>query len=236
MTNDPKAPENIERDIELKRAKVAADLTQLRSSLSLGALAQSAGKLGLRYAGKLGGATLSQTQKNPLPMATIAAGFVWLFVANSKSHVDVSEKNEQQPTPKPAPDVAPSPETPNEAKATDTTPAAKTDAARELVADHPFVVGALVLAAGAALGHILPRTKAEDDLMSSTQDLLHAEKQRLSRIAQTLKQEAEGIFAETKADLDSGAPAGQSAVEAVGDIAKDAADRIMAAAAKDGSA
>ncbi|WP_299673311.1 DUF3618 domain-containing protein [uncultured Roseobacter sp.] len=109
-----------------------------------------------------------------------------------------------------------------------------TDAAVDFYDQQPLVVGALALAVGAALGGALPRTKAEDDLMGAQSDSLYDEAERILEeekakalsIAGSVKDEVKDIAAETKADMDSGAPGDKSAVEAIGDKAKNAAERV----------
>ncbi len=109
-----------------------------------------------------------------------------------------------------------------------------TDAAADFYDRQPLVVGALALAVGAALGGAMPRTRAEDDLMGAHSDRLFDEAERIYEeekskamsVAKSVKDEVKDIAAETKADLDGGAPQDQSAVEAVGDKAKRMANRV----------
>ena len=109
-----------------------------------------------------------------------------------------------------------------------------TDAAADFYDQQPLVVGALALAVGAALGGALPRTNTEDDLMGSQSDnlfdqaerIFEEEKAKALSVADTVKDEVKDIAAETKADLDDGAPGDKSAVEAIGDMAKDTAKRV----------
>ncbi len=105
---------------------------------------------------------------------------------------------------------------------------------------QPLVAGALALAVGAALGGALPRTKTEDNLMGDQRDALFDEAERIFQeekskalsVAQSVKEEVKDIAAETKADLDGGAPGEKSAVEALGDKAKSVADRVADKAVK----
>ncbi|MFL4468600.1 DUF3618 domain-containing protein [Tateyamaria armeniaca] len=109
-----------------------------------------------------------------------------------------------------------------------------TDAAADFYDQQPLVVGALALAVGAALGGALPRTKTEDDLMGAQSDTLfdqaerifEEEKAKALSVADSVKEEVKDIAAETKADLDSGAPGDKSAIAAVGDKAKSTAERV----------
>ncbi|MDU9006771.1 DUF3618 domain-containing protein [Sedimentitalea todarodis] len=109
-----------------------------------------------------------------------------------------------------------------------------TDAVADFYDRQPLVVGALALAVGAALGGAMPRTKTEDDMMGAQSDnlfdqaerIFEEEKAKAMSVAKSVKDEVKDIAAETKADLDSGAPGEKSAVEAVGDKAKSAAKRV----------
>ncbi|QAX28780.1 hypothetical protein [Leisingera sp. NJS204] len=100
---------------------------------------------------------------------------------------------------------------------------------------QPLMAGALALAAGAALGGALPRTKTEDDMMGAQSGTLFDQAERISEeekskamsVAKSVKDEVKDIASETKVDLDPGAPGGKSAVEAVGGKAKSAAKRVV---------
>lgn len=116
-----------------------------------------------------------------------------------------------------------------------------TDAAADFYDQQPLVVGALALAVGAALGGALPRTKTEDDLMGAQSDdlfdqaerIFEEEKAKALSVADTVKDEVKDIAVETKADLDRGAPGDKSAVEAIGDKAQSAAERVANKARSD---
>lgn len=109
-----------------------------------------------------------------------------------------------------------------------------TDAATDLYDQQPLVAGALALAVGAALGGALPRTKTEDDLMGSQSDNLfdqaervfEEEKAKALSVAESVKKEVKDIAAETKMDMDNGAPGDKSAIEAIGNKAKSVAERV----------
>ena len=108
------------------------------------------------------------------------------------------------------------------------------DVAVDFYDKQPLVVGALALAFGAALGGAMPRTQTEDNLMGSQSDDLFAEADRIFEeekskamsVANSVQDEVKDIAAETKSNLDSGAPGDKSAVEAVGDTAKSMAERV----------
>ena len=219
MTHDPRSPQEIERDIAIRRAELSENVKHLKASLSVGSLKQKAGKIGLRHASDLGGSALEQVKKNPLPMAAVGASLAWLLYANAKGQ-SVSNDTALPPTlPNPQDlHIASEPETVNTRPVQDT------------FARHPFLYGALALAAGAALSRTLPRSKAESDLIASAQDLLRTEKEKLANISRKLKEEAEAIISETKHDMDNGALCEQSTADTVQGLAKGAADRMLSAA------
>ncbi len=233
MSINTRSSKDIERDIDDKRAAVADNIKQLKASLSLGAFAQLVGKVGLQYAGSIGASTLKQARKNPLPVATIGAGIAWLIFSNSKTHADLETPAGSEADPAPAPDSDRSfvsQTSTEDVQSTDKIDGSENGALNEFFEHHPFVVGALALAAGAALASTIPRSKTEDELLMSAQDLMQAEKEKLASVAQRLKDEAAAIITETKADLDSGAPKDQTAADAIGTLAKGATDRMMSAA------
>jgi hypothetical protein len=232
MTNKAKSTKEIEREVEQKRAEVAANVKQLRASVSLGSVAQQIGKLGLQFTGGITSTIFKQAKQNPLPVATIAVGVAWLILGKTKTKPDVAAPVVPDLTPEVSIDMTLQEAPIEEAEPLRGTKEPETNVLTELFENHPFVVGALVLAAGAAIGSAIPRSKTEDDLAASAQDLMRAEKERLANVARKVKEEAVTIFGETKDDLDSGAPSGQTAAQAIGEHAKGAADRMMSAAAQ----
>jgi hypothetical protein len=232
MTNKAQTPDDIEHDVALKRAEVAANIKQLKASVSLGSVAQQIGKLGLRFTGGMTSTAIRQFKQNPLPVATIAVGVAWLILGKTKSKPDAMTP--VAPTAA-ADDLSDLPEqsdtTTASAAPLHETTEPETNLLTDLFKNHPFVVGALALAAGAVIGSAFPKSKVEEDLAASTQDLIRAEKERLAEIARKVKEEATNIFGETKDNLDSGAPEGQTAAQAIGEHAKGAADRMMSAVA-----
>lgn len=232
MTNKDKSSEKVEREIEQKRAELAANVKQLKASLNLGSVAQQIGKLGLRFTGGVTSTVFKQAKQNPLPVATIAVGVAWLILGKTKAKPDVVASAVPDPTSEedfgpPLPSETPTEDTKSMPEINDP----EANYLTEFFENHPFVVGALVLAAGAAIGSAIPRSKTEEDLAASTQDLIRAESERLTNVARKMKEEAVAIFGETKDDLDSGAPSGQTAAQAIGEHAKGVADRMMSAAA-----
>lgn len=111
-------------------------------------------------------------------------------------------------------------------------------AATTFFEDQPLVVGALALAAGAALGSVLPHSRREDDAMGESSDRLFAEAQAVfweerDRAAAALKASARELASEVRKDVeDAGSdlrdqlPESTSAADAAGERATDAVRRI----------
>jgi hypothetical protein len=111
------------------------------------------------------------------------------------------------------------------------------DTAADFYEQYPLAVGALAVAAGAAIAGAMPRTQLEDDMMGEHSDALIDEAERIFA-EEKAKAEAvtatavfEAVGAETKVKLDSSAPDAKSVEGAALDEAKSAADRIIQATA-----
>jgi len=102
---------------------------------------------------------------------------------------------------------------------------------------QPLVAGALAIAIGAALGGVLPRTQAEDDLLGDTSDSLFLEAERVyddemkkaGKVAEAVVQEGKKVAGELRSELDEAAPRDKSAVDAIADKAKASSARIASA-------
>ncbi len=113
--------------------------------------------------------------------------------------------------------------------------------ATDLFEEQPLVAGLLAMAVGAAVAGALPRTKMEDehlgkysdDLMDEAERIFWEETEKAKNVAQAAVDEGKKIINETKDDLDSGAPGGKSAAQAIGDKVKSDAQRVADAAKKE---
>lgn len=81
-SHDDRSPDRIEQEVEEARARIAADLDEIRARFSPGSMLDQA----LDYARASGGAEFSrnlgrQVRDNPLPIALIGAGIGWLMTA-----------------------------------------------------------------------------------------------------------------------------------------------------------
>lgn len=110
-------------------------------------------------------------------------------------------------------------------------------AAGDFFREQPLVAGALAVAAGAAIGGALPRSRTEDRYMGAYSDALmreaeaiyREERSKLERVAEAASQEAKSVIEEAGEELKHSAQAArdkaEEAAERVGDAAKDEADR-----------
>ncbi len=103
---------------------------------------------------------------------------------------------------------------------------------------QPLVVGALALAAGAALAGALPRTRTEDEYLGERSDHLFDEAERifaeeskkLSRVVAAAKDEAMNIADEVKSELDRAAKTERDVAKAAAKKVKSAGKRVARAA------
>lgn len=92
--------------------------------------------------------------------------------------------------------------------------AKSTRAMSNMFEDHPLVVGALAVAAGAAVGGMLPRTRIEDDALGANSDRLFAEAQAIFR------EERDKAMSAVKSAADDAGSAFRSASDDMADRAE----------------
>ncbi len=112
----------------------------------------------------------------------------------------------------------------------------------EMIHDHPLVMGALALAAGAAIGGALPRTRAEDEYLGeysdqakhAARDTVERESEKARRVAGAVTEEARHIYDEKADEVDQrlkdAANEGRSATGRAKSEVTDAAERLRDAA------
>lgn len=101
--------------------------------------------------------------------------------------------------------------------------------------DQPLVVGALAVAAGAAIGGLLPHSRIEDDAMGATSDQLYADAQALYRkerdmaavAAKTAANDVKDEFEDVGQDLKGLLPEGKNVGEVIVDRTADATKRVI---------
>lgn len=106
--------------------------------------------------------------------------------------------------------------------------------AGDLYDRQPLVAGLLAVAAGAAIGAALPRTKMEDDYFGDESDHLfheaeriyHEERDKAERVMNATLDEAKAVAAEGKTAAKDAAPGAKSAAHDAMESVKDAAQRV----------
>lgn len=188
-------PDELEDDVDRTRADVERTLEALRQRFSPGELLNQAVR-GIRDTGGAYGRNLStQVRNNPLPALLTGIGLTWLIMgsdrpperagAGARVSGDAASKAAERSsaavrsTREKASDVAEAARG-GAARAAETSRAGAQslrtgyDKAREgyyhLSREQPFVLGALAVTVGAALGALLPRTEAEDQAMGEESD------------------------------------------------------------------
>ena len=110
-----------------------------------------------------------------------------------------------------------------------------TKAATTFFDDQPLVVGALALAAGAAIGGLLPHSRIEDDTLGATSDRLYADAQDLYRaerdkaiaVAKVAASDVKDEIKDAGTDLKAMLPEGKNVGEVIADRTADAAKRVI---------
>ncbi len=100
--------------------------------------------------------------------------------------------------------------------------------------DHPLVLGALALAAGAAIGGALPRTKREDEMLGQHSDRLKEQAQSVAQeqlekakaVGEKVADEAKAMAGEAAGKLDEKTPDGSTLVNKVDARAREAVERL----------
>ena len=108
-------------------------------------------------------------------------------------------------------------------------------AASGLFDDQPLVVGALAVAAGAAIGGLLPHTKVEDETMGAARDDLYAKAQQIYReerakaiaAAKIAASDVKDEIKNVGADLEGLLPEDKNIGEVIADRTADAAKRVI---------
>ena len=155
-----KDPEDLEREADDARANLEGTVDKLMHQLSPRELIDR-GITMVRNTGDINFVrnVINRVESNPVPTALAGVGLIWLMTASSS------------PTP-PSHALA---ERTREAghKVAEGTRSGLREASNgysELLNEQPFLIGALALAAGAALGALLPRTSVENRAMGDWSD------------------------------------------------------------------
>lgn len=113
--------------------------------------------------------------------------------------------------------------------------------ASDLFHEQPLLIGALAIAAGAALGSVLPRTKAEDAAFGAQSDHVFEEAERIfaeewakaEKVGSAVASEVKAVAKEEKARADRMAAGGKTAGQVAVSEAKAATQRVADRAKKE---
>ncbi|MCA1776475.1 MAG: DUF3618 domain-containing protein [Paracoccaceae bacterium] len=130
-------PEEIEKEIEMERAELSVNLHQLQESLSLDTLVERGKDYARTHGREIGRAVVEQAKANPVPVALITAGLVWLAVGPSRSDPKVERAAPRADVAFPRPAYAPVDHTPEPASRYRTAPADAAAARLEDKRDSP---------------------------------------------------------------------------------------------------
>ncbi len=105
----------------------------------------------------------------------------------------------------------------------------------DLFESQPLVVGALAMAAGAALGGILPRTNVEDEAMGDERDRLieeaeriyQQERSKLGAVMGAAASAASEVLREARDEVTATGPGGRSMADAAKNRARDAVNKVV---------
>lgn len=165
----------IEAELAEDRARLAASMDKLRAALAPDALLAQGAGLALRGGGKALGVVGRAAWANPGPAALIGAGLAWLILGSRKPAPAVAAEPPPVPPNAAFEDLTrweseggppgPLPEPPKPPR----------DTWAGLIAQHPFLAGAVAAVAGAALARALPRTRTETEVMGPARAAMMAE-------------------------------------------------------------
>ncbi|MFD2739144.1 DUF3618 domain-containing protein [Sulfitobacter aestuarii] len=85
MTNDPRSPEEIERDIERNRAQLTGNLDALQDRFSLDGFMQQIGDQLRDHGGELGESISRTVKQNPAAVALTGIGLAWMIFGGKSS-------------------------------------------------------------------------------------------------------------------------------------------------------
>ncbi len=84
MTDTPRSPEEIEREIETERSQLQRTIDDLQDRLSLDGLMRSVTDSVTDNATDIGQTVARTVQRNPVPIALVGAGLAWLAISNAR--------------------------------------------------------------------------------------------------------------------------------------------------------
>lgn len=184
--DEPKGPEQLEREVDQARARLGRTASELSDRLSPGELIDQALGMAREHGGEFGRNLGAQVKNNPMPMILTSIGISWMMMSSGNDGAAHAHEAHDARTDKEGHglkgalgDTA--------AKSQDKAAAVgarvhgatanmkeSAQNAREglvqFYRDQPLIAGSLGIAIGAALGALVPPTEIEDDMLGEASD------------------------------------------------------------------
>jgi hypothetical protein len=219
------SPEQLERDIAATRMEIDSTLAAIQDKLSPGQILDQALRYTKDNGGQLAGNVGRSVRDNPIPLALVGIGLSWLMVSGSRGDDDLPSRpttgEDRSSVRERAAHTADAAQDRLDSVRAQTADAARgardgayraKDSAIRFFDEHPLVVGALAVAAGAALGALLPATRRESEVMGDeSARVREAAKEETVRSAKTIARAVKtGAKKGSKAASDEGSETGAS--------------------------
>lgn len=101
MSDDHRSVDDIERDIERKRANIGAGIAELQDRLSPEAIVTDAKSVLQQNFAEIADPIARAARTNPLAVALIGVGLVWLFASVTQTSVTKIRRPYKEPLPRP---------------------------------------------------------------------------------------------------------------------------------------
>ena len=88
MTTDTRTPEDIERDIEHERARMAGTINNLQQKFSVDGIVRDVGRMFQDQGGEMGQTIRRTLGRNPAALAVVGVGLAWLLMGKSSNGAD----------------------------------------------------------------------------------------------------------------------------------------------------
>ncbi|MDP2128484.1 MAG: DUF3618 domain-containing protein [Pseudohongiella sp.] len=160
--DEHKSPEQLEREVELARARLTRTASELSHRLSPGELIDQALDMAREHGGEFGRNLGAQVKSNPLPMILTGIGISWLMMSSGRTGASAAHTRAK------AAELGH-----NMHDATDHMKESVHDIRENLTKfyrDEPLLAGSLGVAIGAALGALVPPTEFEDETFGKARD------------------------------------------------------------------
>lgn len=99
MTNEPRSPEEIEREIEEKRSDLTSNLEDLQDKFSIDTLVRQVGDQFREHGGDMGRSISNQVKANPIPLALTGIGLAWMMFGSGQKPASAVARNSSDYSP-----------------------------------------------------------------------------------------------------------------------------------------